>query len=223
MKRFALTTALALCILVTNASAVLVYDADFSIAGQGATHSGSGTFAAGSAAGQNWELTWPSVATDGSLNEFQAVAGNLMRVQDWGGDGTLTSDNINIASSGTIDIIGVGLSIGGDSFNTVGTEGITWFYTLNGNTTDIFLGETQLGGPVASGTDVGNTFAGVPVSIGDVLNVGFTVNVNGGGDGVEISSLSVDFTPIPEPSAFLFGTLICGVLGWTSARKRDLP
>jgi hypothetical protein len=181
-------------------SATIIYDMDFSVAGQGSTHDSSGdAFESSPVAGENWELTFGSLNTDGTTNEFVTVGG-LMRVQDWGGSGTVTSDTIAITQTGTVDITGAALTIGGDVFNNVGTEGITWFYTLNGDTTSVFLGETELGGSaVSSGTDVGNIFDDVSVTTGDSLTVGFTVNVDGSGDGVEISSLDVDF--IPEPAS----------------------
>ncbi len=193
-------TTLALVASASVSSAAL-YSIDFSTAAQGATHSGSGTFAAGSATGANWTLDWPNVGTDGSTNEFITVGG-LMRVQDWGGNGTVTSDSITVTSDGTVDITGAGLTIGTDVFN-IGTEGVTWFYKINSNpAVTLFLGETALGGSaVGSGVDVGNNFDGIAVSSGDTLLVGFTVNVNGAGDGVEISSLEVELTAVPEPSS----------------------
>ena len=86
-------TALTLFACLNTAHAVIVYTADFSNAGEGATHSGSGTFAAGSVVGTNWSTSWPNVATDGTLNSF-ITAGGVMTVDDWGGDGTLTSETI---------------------------------------------------------------------------------------------------------------------------------
>jgi hypothetical protein len=194
-------TTLALIASASLCSAAL-YSIDFSVAAQGATHSGSGTFAAGSATGTNWTLDWPGVPTDGTTNEFVTVGG-LMRVQDWGANGTVTSDSIAVTSDGTVDITGAALSIGGDSFNSVGSEGITWFYSVNGGAAVThYLGETELGGTqVDAGTDLGHSFSGIAVSSGDTLEVGFTVNVNGSGDGAEISSLVVELTPIPEPSS----------------------
>ena len=202
--------------LASPASAAIIYSMDFSTPGQGATHdnsSGSIVFSAPSpVAGANWTLTYDStaIASDGSSNEFITDTGGVMIVQDWGGDGTITSNVINITDNGTVDISGVGVAIGTDAFNNVGTEGITWFYSINsGAPVSMFLDETALGGPVADGTDVGNTFSGVAVSAGDTLEVGFTVNVNGPGDGVSISALDVDFTTaIPEPSSFAALALI---------------
>lgn len=209
-------TILALLATASVSSAAL-YSMDFSVAGQGATHSGSGSFAAGTAAGANWTLDWPNVGTDGSLNEFVTVGG-LMRVQDWGGDGTVTSDSITVTSDGTVDITGAALTIGSDVFNSVGTEGITWFYKINSEpTVSVYLGETELGGSaVGSGVDVGNLFDDVAVSSGDTLLVGFTVNVNGANDGVEISSLEVELTPVPEPSSFA----LLGLAGLATMLRR---
>lgn len=205
-------------------AAALVYDADFSIPGQGFIHSSNSPPAAGpqSTAGVNWiasYLTTP--ATDGSLNEF-VTAGGLFRVQDFGGEGILQSNTITLAALGSVDISGVALTIGNDVFNSVGNEGITWFYSLNGGSrTEFFLGETELGGgAVPAGVDVGHRFLNVPVAAGDQLMVGFKVNVNGADDGVEISRLSVDFTAtaVPEPSSLA----LLALAGITSySRRRD--
>ena len=195
------TTGLLLCGPAIGAS---LYTADFSVPGQGSTHTTStDPLESSPVAGANWTLTFGSPSTDTTTNEFITTAGGVMRVQDWGGDGTITSALITISGGGLIDITGSALTIGTDSFNDVGTEGITWFYILNGDTTSVLLGETELGGPVAAGTDVGHSFTSIAVADGDELRVGFTVNVNGAGDGVEISSLVV----IPEPTTALLASL----------------
>jgi len=197
-----------LVIFIPNLSAAL-YSMDFSIPGQGATHdTGADVIEPSPITGSNWTLTYGAVTSDTTTNEFITTAGNLMRVQDWGGTGTITSQLIPIVGKGTVDITGRGLSIGADAFNTVGTEGITWFYSINGGSAvEVYLGETELGGPVASGTDVGYSFSNIAVIDGDSLAIGFTVNVNGTGDGVEISAMTVDFTSVPEPSTSLLLSL----------------
>ena len=207
----------ALFLGANSSQAAAIYTMDFSVVGQGSTHDTGGDAIDGSPiTGANWVLSFPTPSSDGSTNEF-ITAGGVMRVQDWGGDGTVTSNPITITADGTMDVAGTALTIGSDSFNNVGTEGITWFYTVNGTPTSIYLGETELGGaPVNAGTDVGNTFPGVSVSPGDTVTVGFTVNVDGAGDGVEVSSLTVDFTPVPEPSSIAFLSL--GVI--TLLRRR---
>ena len=183
-----------------------LYSMDFSVPGQGSTHdSGSDVIEASPISGVNWTLTFGNVSTDGTTNEFITVSGGLMRVQDWGGAGKVTSDAIHILENGTVDITGEGLSIGSDAFNAVGTEGITWFYAINGGTpVEHYLGENELGGPVASGTDVGYSFQNISVTSGDSLVIGFEVNVNGAGGGVEISSYDVNFSAVPEPTSFVF-------------------
>lgn len=192
----------------SNLSAAL-YSMDFSVLGQGVTHdTGGDAIEPSPIAGSNWRLTHSTPSSDGTTNEFITVSGSLMRVQDWGGAGTITSDVINIPANGTVDITSDGLSIGADAFNSVGTEGITWFYSINGNSAvEVYLGETELGGPVAAGTDVSHNFNNVLVSAGDTLEIGFTVDVNGTDDGVEISAMDVEFTPVPEPTTSILLTL----------------
>lgn len=191
---------LATCSIGTAA----LYTADFSNAGEGLTHSTGTPPPAGphTVSGTNWELSYATApSTDSSGNQFITVGG-VMSVLDWGGDGTITSDPILVTSDGTVDITGAAVAVGGDVFNSVGTEGITWFYKINTDpVVSIYYGETELGGPVAGGTDIGNLFDDIAVSSGDTLLVGFTVNVNGGGDGADISSLEVELTPVPEPSS----------------------
>lgn len=193
---------LVLALSCSYLSAASIYTMDFSVAGQGATHvTESGP---SPTAGENWQLTYPAPETDSSMNEFVTVGG-LMRVQDWGGEGTITSDTITILSNGTVSISGVGETIGDDVFNA-SSEGVSWFYSLNGDVpVNHFIGQAQLGGSdVVAGVDIGYAFFDIPVTIGDTLKVGFTVDVNGADDGVEVSSLAVDFTAIPEPTSSIF-------------------
>ena len=203
-----------------QAEAGIIYAMDFSIDGQGATHTGpsSSQFAAGSAVGSNWGLSWPDVDTDTTLNEF-VTDGGLIRVQDWGGSGTVTSDTIAILSAGTVHIASVATTIGDDVFNASG-EGVTWFYAINGGTpTSQLVDEASLGGgAVGSGVSVGATFSNVAVQSGDTLEVGFTAFVNGAGDGLTVSQFGVDFTAtVPEPSSFA----LCGIaLVCIAVRKR---
>ena len=194
----------AVAITASSFGATTIYEADFSTAGQGSTHdSGSDGFETSPLSGANWVLTFGSLGTDSTPNEFITVGG-LMRVQDWGGDGTITSESISIIGNGTIDISGTAAAIAsGDAFNSSG-EGLTWFYTLNGDTTTSGL----LGnGTAVDGTDLSHVFSSVAVSNGDTLLVGFTIDVDGASDGAEISALTVDFTAVPEPSTTLLGGL----------------
>jgi len=135
-----------------------------------------------------------------------------MRVLDWGGLGTVTSDVIDIPENGLVDIAGTAIALG---FN-LPTENITWFYQINALPVITF----EIGGPVGLGTLVSNTFSSVAVSGGDELLVGFSVDVNGADDGVEISALDVDFTAIPQPAAFVAGLPLLGLLTMTRRGRR---
>ncbi|YCM43940.1 PEP-CTERM sorting domain-containing protein [Verrucomicrobiaceae bacterium 227] len=202
-------------IVPSTAYSANIYMMDFSVAGQGSTHdTGGDALESSPVVGANWTLTFDSVASDGSTNEFITVGG-LMRVQDWGGTGTVTGDAITIPAAGTVDISGVAAAIAaGPAFNAA-DEGLTWFYTLNGSTTTSGL----IGNATAvDGTDLSYSFSSIAVSSGDTLLVGFSVDVNGGDDGAEITSLDVDFTEtIPEPSTALLGGL--ALLGLLRRRR----
>ena len=203
-------------LLITTASATTIYTADFSNAGEGSTHDNDPDgFETSPLSGTNWVLTFGSLDTDGTTNEFITVGG-VMRVQDWGGTGTITSDSIPITSNGTVDISGAAAAIAiGPAFNVSG-EGLTWFYTLNSTTTTSAL----LGNGTSSnnGMDLSNSFNSVAVSSGDTLLVGFTIDVDGVSDGAEISALTVDFTAVPEPTtALLSGLALLALL----MRRRD--
>ena len=197
----------AIFLAVTAAEATVIYSIDFSVAGQGSTHdnTGSDPIESSPIAGGNWTLTFGSVATDSTTNEFITVGG-VMRVQDWGGNGTVTSTLITVTEEGSILIDGVAETIGGDAFTTT-AEGITWFYSLNGgpDVTEFFGGTTF--SDSSSGTSVSHTFGSISVEAGDELLVGFTVNVNGANDGVQVDSMSVSFTAIPELAPALLGSM----------------
>lgn len=210
-----------------DCSAELMDVLDFSVEGDGVTHrkvKGSADFRDrfGNVASSpfvsetgDWVLTWGSISTDTSLNEFRVSGGNL-RVQDWGGVGTLTSATPwQATTDGTLDIEGIASTI--DQGFNVSSEGITWFYSINGgDNVEQFLGDRT--------GDVSHTFSGIAISAGDQVSYGFYVNVNGAGDGADISSMSLNFfssggAGTPEPTSLLmFGSL--GLLG---LRRRSRP
>ncbi len=231
MKKFTLPLLTAFAMLLGNpANGDVVDSLDFGTPGQGVTHTTTTGFSApsgtmGGTAPNDWMLTYvaANVSTDTSLNEFITVPTGVMRVQDWGGAGTVTATPWVATSAGTVNIAGSGLTIGDDVFNNVGVEGITWFYSINGGATvNFFLGEAELtgsGNPVGSGVDVGHSFSGLSLNPGDSLSYGFTVNVDGANDGVEISAMTVDFTAIPEPGMSVL--LVISLVGLAQCRRRS--
>lgn len=237
----AVTNVLLACLGVMEtkvaANIVELYAADFSVSGQGVVHddndnppgtlSEQGFNGPSTVSGENWTLTFDesTITTDGTPNEF-ITTGGVMRVQDFGGTGTVTSELLTITDTGTLTVTGSGVGVGGNAFNATASgddEGITWFYILNGDTTSLFLDDSDFVGGVDSGTDVGVSFDNIPVVAGDLLSVGFTVTVNGSSDGVEVSELTATIAAIPEPSSFLFGGVIAGGVGGVllSRRKRS--
>lgn len=142
-----------------------------------------------------------------------------MVVSDWGGDGTLISDVINITTTGTFTFSGVAVTdSSGDAFNA-SSEGFEWFYSINSGSEVSFGGVGQgFGGVnVGDGFDLSDSVSGIAITAGDTLEVGFNFNVNGASDGFNVSSMSV--SAVPEPSAF---GLIAGMLGftWVMLRRR---
>lgn len=195
-----------------SAIAASIYSMDFSVLGQGSTHqTPNNPVETSPIVGENWTLAFGSVQSDSTLNEF-ITQGNVMRVQDWGGLGTVTSDVINIAESGLVDIAGKAIALG----FSIASENITWFYQINALPKITF----EISGPISLGTPADNTFSSIAVSGGDELLVGFSVNVNGAGEGVEISALDVDFTAIPQPAALAAGLPLLGLLTMTRRSRR---
>ena len=216
------------------ASADVVDYLDFSNEGDGGAHTvPNGILVpsspiAGGVAPNDWVLEFNPlyIESDSTLNEFQVVGG-VMRVQDWGGRGTITGSSWTATSDGFLDIVGTGVTLGGDDFNgqvvtgmaEFSDEGITWFYSINGGSNiELFLGDAELGGAPAAGTDVGHTFANIEINEGDVVSYGFSVVVEGANTGVLISSVELDFTAIPEPTGLGFLTL--AMLGVAVRRRR---
>lgn len=238
MKKHSAMIAFAIGLLMAASTHADVVDfLDFSTDGDGVIHR-SPDFAlpnspvAGGASPNDWLISYDpiNVATDTTLNEFQ-VQGGVMRVQDWGGVGTLTG-NWMATSDGTIDIEGVGVTIGNAPFNSTVvngpgifvTEGITWFYQVNSDPiVEVTLDRVALTGdagtPVTAGTSVGNIFEDIEVSAGDNISYGFWIAVEGENDGVEISSVTIDFSPVPEPASGLI--IFLGGIGWATRRRRS--
>ncbi len=174
----------------------IIYNADFSVEGDGfpdhttanppATAPASVT---GGGAGPNdWVLSYTATpSSDTSPNEFSVNDGKLTS-QDWGGTATFTSATIDVSGVETLDITAIGQTQGGDVQNG-GSEFFEYFYILDGGTPVIL--DIPLSGD-NSGTPVNYAIAGLDVSAASTLEVGFSFNVNGGGDGYVICSFEVD-------------------------------
>ena len=200
--------------LVTQAS--IVESLDFSGSNDGVTHTSFDGFSSSSPYNSvtgDWAITWDSgtVSTDATLNQFTTLLGGFMRVQDWGGEGTLESTTPWIApTKGLLNIAGIASTIGGSNvFNDPG-EGITWFYSVNGgsNVTQFLNNDGSLD----------HTFNDVFVNVGSAVTFGFSVDVEGEGDGAQISSMTLDFRTIPEPATIPI--LMASLVALGARRKR---
>ncbi len=180
-----------------------IFGADFGGIGDGfADHTTGSPPAAGPAATgllgvapNQWELSYQSTpATDGTANEFSVEAGslgqgaNVLRIQDFGGEGRFESQVIDVSALSVVSVSASGLTVGNDVQNA-GSEFFSYFYRLDGGadvTTDVVLsGDTQ-------GTAVDWSLPSLNVAGVNTLTVGFSFNVNGAGDGYEISPIVVD-------------------------------
>ncbi len=194
--------------------AILAYDADFS--GMiGVEHTTSSVPPTGphSVSGPNWTFSYAiTPSTDSSLNLSRTNLGSFIS-RDWGGEAQVVSSSIDLTLASTIDIEWLGDTVGGAVFNG-SSERFEWFYILDS------------GSPVVQSTtsdgSLNLTLSGIDVSSVSAVEVGFLWDVNGGGDGFNIDSLTVNATlaAVPEPSAFLLGSLLTGVAGLAVTRRR---
>ena len=126
----------------------------------------------------------------------------MLRIQDWGDqDARFESQSIDVMLLTTVSISAGGLTIGGDVQNGA-NEFFEYFYTLDGGTdvtTDISLSADT------AGTAVNWAITSLDVSGVDFITVGFNFQVNGSGDGYEISEISVDDMPAPGVTVTLGG------------------
>lgn len=148
---------------------------------------GSGTFA------------WGDLSSDTTPNRAHFVGeGGDFAAYDWGGDGTFTSNDIDVSSYAEVDIDG---QFDGQ-FNT-GSEFSNFFYRLDGG------GNNDFGAGVED-TEHNNETADVEdldVSGASTLVVGFEYNHDGTDNYFNVDWLRVTGVPIPEPTALSLLTL----------------
>lgn len=198
-----------------------LYSADYSVEGEGFpdhTTSSPPAAAPATAAGSNWTNSYTAVpSTDGSANEF-SVNGGVMRIQDWGGTATWESNTIDVSAETSVIIEAIGVTVGTGVQNG-GSEFFEYFYSLDGGaevTTDIPIANSE-----PAGTAVSYKLPDVDVSGASNLVVGFRFNVNGGGDGYEISSYVVTTALLPVELISIAADLMndATMVSWSTASE----
>jgi len=188
---------------------VTLFDADFTGSG-GFTHTTASPLPAApnSVTVNNFDLFYPStISTDTSENFFR-VNGGVLESSDFGGTHGLTSGVLDVSTFDLVTFTLTGETVGSDVFNNAGVEFFEGFYSLDGGS-DVSVANTTADGDLSFTIDI-------DVSAASTLEVGLLSNVNGGGDGFEISSITVSGKPIPAPGA----AALFGLAGLTAARRR---
>ena len=126
--------------------------------------------------------------TDGSSNWFGTLSGSGLASSDWGGEATFQTFIVDVSSVTSVDVQTFGNTVG-TAFNA-GSEYLEWWYTVDGGAqTAINTYNTGYSGSLANGPLT------VDVTGVSEIVVGFTFNINGGGDGFEDMDVTIIETP----------------------------
>ena len=194
MKKLAILAALA---VAAAAQAAPLYSADFSQIVVIDHTSNGNALESSPQAGANFIIGYPSnPASDTSLNFFQTDGDSLIS-SDFGGDHFMISDSIDVSGWDEVSVDFLADFVGTDSFNNSPTEYIQYFFTLDGGSQQQFYYFT--GTPNASNLNASTL---VDVTGISSMTIGLNANVNGGGDGFDLTSATVTGTiAVPEPTS----------------------
>jgi hypothetical protein len=145
--------------------------------------------------GTNFTLSYQTTpGTDGSTNWFGTVSGNGLSSQDFGNESaSFQTYPVDVSTVNAVDILAIGTTVGGSVFAGA-SEDFTWWYSLDGAAQVPFFTTTSDGPLVASSLNLDVT--GI-----NTIQVGFTFEVNGGGDGFE--NMNVAITEYVAPSSVI--------------------
>ncbi|MEM9735384.1 MAG: hypothetical protein AAF908_02120 [Pseudomonadota bacterium] len=204
-----LVIAAALVLAATSAQAAVIYEADFSQA-VSIDHTNTGNaIEASPQRGANFTIGYPSLPDSDTTRNFLETDGTSLISSDFGGAHFFFTDLIDVSGFATVTIDIVNAFVGVDAFNNSPTEFIRYSYVLDGGPAEEFFFFTNdPNGPDLNATEVLDV-AGV-----SNLLIRIDANVNGAGDGWQLSSLTVDAT-VPLPATLplmLLGALALGAL-----------
>ena len=141
------------------------------------------------ACGSNFLLSYATnPATDGGGNYFGTLSGSGLSSTDWGGEASFQTFIVDVSTVTSVDVQTFGNTLG-TAFNA-GSEYLEWWYTLDGGAqTPINTYNSGYSGSLANGPLT------VDVTGVNEIVVGFTFDINGGGDGFEDMDVTIVETP----------------------------
>jgi hypothetical protein len=164
-----------------------LYNADFSTVTEFRHTSSSPPAAAPptqSLSGNNWTISYESTpSTDGTDNVFGSD-GTSMSSEDFGGEAFFATATIDLTGVNTFSIDGDASTVGGSVFNG-SNEYFQWSYTLGSNTTTA----TAYTSDGSLNTDP--AWQNIPTNGETSLTVRFAFDINGSGDGFDVTQLVV--------------------------------
>jgi hypothetical protein len=223
MKLNLLTLILLLLATLSSQGQVIIYDANFSVAGQGYSHTtssppptGPSSVNGGSDTGLvdgQWTVGYTATPlTDGSANTLITAGGNLVS-DDLGGAAFFRSETIAISGYTSVSITLQATTQGTDVFNNA-SEFFRWYYQIDG-------GALVQGTNFTADGSLNQNFTNIDVTGASTLVVGFNFNVDGGGDGFIVSNVEVSAIPVPEPTAALAMAMAgLAVFGYRRQRRK---
>jgi hypothetical protein len=202
---------LALALMTASANAAVIFEADFT-QNVGIDHTTTGNVLESSPqSGANFTIGYTGTPASDTTRNFFETDGDSLISSDFGGDHFMFTDIIDVSGWNEVDIDILADFVGIDSFNNSPTEFIEYYYTLDAGAEMQFFFFTD----DPNGTDL-NGSTTVDVTGISNLVVGLNANVNGAGDGFDMTSLTVDGTvpavTIPEPNTAAL-ILLSGLLG----------
>lgn len=203
----------ALLLGASAAHASTIYQADFSAVNL-IDHTSTGNAVEPSPqAASNFTFGYTGTPSSDSTLNFFGTDGDSLISSDFGTEHFMITSVIDVSALGIVDISITNAFLGVDSFNNSPSEFIEYYYSLDGGLSTTFFSFTD----DPNGPDL-NALERVDVSSASDLVIGVTANVNGAGDGWDMTELSVSTVPLPAGLPLLLGA--GAALGLVRARRR---
>ena len=137
-------------------------------------------------AGANFQIGYPLPPASDSTRNYLETTGDSLISSDFGGEHFFFTDSIDVSTADSVTVGIVNAFVGTNSFNDVGSEFIRYVYGLDSGPLQQFFSWT--GAPNGPDLDASTT---IDTSGASSLVVGVIANVDGEGDGWEMSSVTV--------------------------------